>query len=99
MNFRNMITCVDCDDDDDAVSRLRCWVSSQSYPPSSFDEGEWRRRRQVRRAYAKRGVAFESHFESETFAFNEFNQYDAVHDSVSPDSTGERVVGGHETPQ
>jgi hypothetical protein len=30
MNFRNMITCVDCDDDDDAVSRLRCWVSSQS---------------------------------------------------------------------
>jgi hypothetical protein len=48
--------CYDCDDDDDAVSRLRCWVSSQSATPS-FDEGEWRRRRQVRRAYAKRGVA------------------------------------------
>jgi hypothetical protein len=28
MNFRNMITCVMTDDDDDAVSRLRCWVQS-----------------------------------------------------------------------
>jgi hypothetical protein len=98
MNFRNMITCV-MTAMMMTMPYLGCVVGFRRSPPPSFDEGEWRRRRQVRRAYAKRCRARSNHTLSPNVRIQGLTQYDAVHDSVSPDSAGERVVGGHETPQ
>jgi hypothetical protein len=92
--------CYDCDDDDDAVSRLRCWVSSQSATRllrstkvngGGGDKSDGLMRSECRARSNRTLSPRRSHSTSLT-------QYD-VHDSVSPDSAGERVVGGHETPQ